>query len=57
MEDILMTRQEVADFLKVSLRTVDNLLKDKDFRGAVHIGRNVRIIKSKLHDYINKKIA
>lgn len=51
----LMTRQEVADYLKVSLRTVDNIIKDRDFKAAIHIGRNVRIIKSRLNDYINRK--
>lgn len=55
IEDILMTRQEVADFLKVSLRTADTFLRNKDFDGVVHIGRNVRVLKSKLIRYLDRK--
>jgi excisionase family DNA binding protein len=56
-EDELMTRQEVADYLKVSLRTVDTLIHKKDFDAMVHIGKNVRIFKSKLIKYLENKIC
>ena len=55
IEDELMTRQDVADFLKVSLRTADTFIHNKDFDGLVRIGRSVRVLKSKLIKYLNKK--
>lgn len=54
MEDELMTRQEVADYLKVSLKTADAYLHSKDFHGLVHIGRSVRISKRYLLSYIEE---
>lgn len=54
-DDELMTRQEVADYLKVSLRTVDNLIHSKDFNGITRIGRNVRVFKSRLIQYLDRK--
>ena len=56
MEDILMTRQEVADFLKVSLRTADDFIHNKDFDGLLYIGRSVRISKRKLLEYIEQNL-
>ena len=55
MEDELMTRQDVADFLKVSLRTADTFIHQKDFEGLVRVGRNVRVLKSKLIKYLKSK--
>ena len=55
IEDELMTRQDVADFLKVSLRTADTFIHSKDFNGVVRIGRSVRVLKSKLVKYLDKK--
>ena len=49
-----LTRKEVADYLSVSLHTVDKLIKNKDFKGTIRIGRSVRIIKSKLISYLNQ---
>ena len=54
MEDELMTRQEVADYLKVSLKTADAYLHSKNFHGLVHIGRSVRISKRYLPSYIEE---
>lgn len=48
----LMTRKEVASYLKVSLRTVDNIIHKKDFLGKVYIGRRVMIDKAILNEYI-----
>ncbi len=56
MEEILMTRQEVADFLKVSLRTADTFIHDKNFDGLLYIGRAVRISKRKLLQYIENNL-
>lgn len=50
-----MTRQDVADFLKVSLRTADTFIHNKDFDGLVRVGRNVRVLKSKLIKYLESK--
>lgn len=55
--DELLTRQEVADYLKVSLRTADSFIHRKDFNGLVRIGRNVRVSKLKLLKYINNIIS
>lgn len=51
---ILMTRKEVAIYLKVSLRTVDKLIHKDDFYGKIYIGRRVMIDKKILNEYINK---
>lgn len=56
MEDELMTRQDVADFLKVSLRTADTFIHNKDFTGLIYIGRNVRISKKILLEYISNNL-
>ena len=53
--DELLTRQEVADYLKVSQNTADKFIHNKNFNGLVYIGRNVRILKSKLIEYIESK--
>lgn len=55
-EDILMTTQDVADFLKVSLRTAHSFIHNKNFDGLLYIGRSVRISKNKLMEYINKNL-
>lgn len=49
----LMTRKETAAYLKVSLRTVDNIIHKKDFLGKVYIGRRVMIDKAILNEYID----
>lgn len=46
----LMTRKEVAEYLKVCQKTADNLINDKYFDGKLCIGRRVLIVKDKL-DY------
>ena len=54
--DILMTTQDVADYLKVSLRTAHNFIHNKNFDGLLYIGRSVRISKRKLIEYINNNL-
>ena len=56
MEDVLMTRQEVADFLKVSLRTADSFIHNKNFTGLFYIGRSVRVSKNALLKYIEDNL-
>lgn len=51
----LMTRKEVASYLKVSLRTVDNIIHKKDFLGKVYIGRRVMVDKAILNEYIENQ--
>ncbi len=56
MNDTLLTRQEVADLLRVSLRTADTFIHQKDFKGILYIGRNVRVSKNYLMNYISKNL-
>ena len=56
MEDELLTRQDVADFLKVSLRTADTFIHKKDFTGLIYIGRSVRVSKNALLKYIENNL-
>lgn len=49
----LMTRKETAEYLKVSLRTVDKIIHKKDFLGKVCIGRRVMVDKTILNEYID----
>ena len=51
-----MTTKDVADFLKVSLRTAHKFIHNKDFDGLLYIGRTVRISKKKLLEYIDKNL-
>ena len=52
-----MTRQEVADFLKVSLRTADTFIHNKDFDGLIYLTkRSVRISRNKLLEYIKNNL-
>ena len=46
--DKYMTRQETAEYLKISIRSVDRLIHDKHFDGIQYIGRNVRVHKPTL---------
>lgn len=52
-EIALMTRKETAAYLKVSLRTVDNIIHKKDSMGKVCIDRRVMIDKAILNEYID----
>lgn len=56
MEDVLLTRQEVADYLKVSLKTADEFIHNKDFDGLLYLGRSVRISKNRLLEYIQQRL-
>ena len=55
MKDELMTREEAAKYLNVSLRTVDTLIHNKNFVGLIYFGKCVRISKRVLLKYINQK--
>lgn len=52
----LMTRKEVAEYLKVCQRTADTLINDKYFEGKMQIGRRVLVVKEKLDEYIKNNI-
>ncbi|MDO5398421.1 MAG: helix-turn-helix domain-containing protein [bacterium] len=52
-----MTRKEAAEYLKVSIVTVDRLINRKDFHGKVNIGSRVLIIKSVLDNYLKAKAS
>ena len=52
-EIILLTRKEVADYLRCSIRTVDKIVNDKKFYGKIKIGRRVLIDKEILNEFID----
>ena len=52
ISDQILTAQEVADLLKVNVRTVQNLLQAGKIRG-VKVGRAWRINKAELFRFIN----
>ncbi|MDO5398934.1 MAG: helix-turn-helix domain-containing protein [bacterium] len=52
-----MTRKEAAEYLRVSVVTVDRLVNRKDFHGKVNIGSRVLIIKSVLDNYLKAKAS
>lgn len=51
-----MTRQEVADFLKVSQKTADKFIHNKNFGGLLYLGKSVRISKKEFMKYIEKNM-
>ena len=54
-EDILLTRQEAADYLKCSLRNVDRMLAEEELP-CVRFGlRSVRIYKSAITKMLQTK--
>ena len=53
--DKYMTRQETAEYLKISIRSVDRLIHDKHFDGIQYIGRNVRVHKPTLDRYLEQR--
>lgn len=55
-QDELMTVKDVAEFLKVSMRTAHKFIHNKNFDGLLYIGRAVRISKNKLLEYIEKNL-
>ena len=48
----LLTRNGVAEYLKISLRSADKLIQDKDFHGKKYIGRRLLNNKEKLDEYL-----
>lgn len=53
----LLTRKEVADYLKVSLTTADKLINDRHFYGKIMIGRRVLVAKDKLEEYLENNMG
>ena len=47
-----MTREEVAEYLSISVRSVDRLIRKNGFNGMQRIGRLVRIHKPTLDRYL-----
>lgn len=52
-----MTRKEAADYLRVSVITVDRLINRKGFHGKVNIGSRVLIIKRELDKYLKERAS
>jgi excisionase family DNA binding protein len=50
----LMTRQEVAERLKLSLVSVDRLRRRKEL-ASIKLGRSVRINAESVNTYVTKK--
>lgn len=53
----LLTRKEVAEYLKVGLTTADKLINDRHFDGKIKIGRRVLISKEKLEEYLEDNMG
>ena len=56
MKDKLFTKQQVADHLQVSTRTVDRLIGDMDLP-VYHIRRQVRISESSVKMILNESMS
>ena len=56
MKDKLFTKQQVADYLEVSVRTVDRLRVDMDLP-VYHIGNRVRIPQSSVDMILEKSMS
>lgn len=48
----LMTRKEVAKYLKIGLNSVDGLINKRNFHGKIKIGNRVLIDKDELDKYL-----
>lgn len=56
MTDTLLTAAEVADQLRVSTMTVYRLIKSGEL-AAVRVGRNYRVRRNDLDDYLESQIV
>ena len=56
MKEKLFTKQQVADYLEVSVRTVDRLRVDMDLP-VYHIGNRVRIPQSSVDMILEKSMS
>ena len=56
MKEKLFTKQQVADYLEVSVRTVDRLIGDMDLP-VYHIRRQVRIPQSSVDMILEKSMS
>ena len=56
MKEKLFTKQQVADYLEVSVRTVDRLIGDMDLP-VYHIRRQVRIPQSSVDMILEKSLS
>ena len=56
MKEKLFTKQQVADYLEVSVRTVDRLRVDMDLP-VYHIGNRVRIPQSSVDMILEKSLS
>ncbi|MGN0108242.1 MAG: helix-turn-helix domain-containing protein [Hominilimicola sp.] len=51
-----LTRHDVAEYLKISLSSVDKLINSHRFHGKIRIGRRVIISKKKLNEFIENNM-
>ena len=56
MEDIILNKQELADFLKVELNTVNYYLYSKQIP-RFKCGREYRFLRSEIIKWISKKMS
>ena len=56
MKEKLFTKQQVADYLEVSVRTVDRLIGDMDLP-VYHIRRQVRIPQSSVDMILEESLS
>lgn len=52
----LLTRKEVADYLRISQRTADKIIHDKNFQGVVKIGSRIFVPEDYLESWIRNKM-
>ena len=51
-----LTRNEVSQYLKIGLSSVDKLINEKYFDGKIKIGRRVLVSKEKLDEYLENNM-
>ena len=54
---ILLTRKEACVYLKISMRTLDKIINDRNFDGKIKIGRRTLIKQQSLDKFVEKNIV
>lgn len=55
--DKYITRQQAADYMKISIRSVDKIINSNIFDGKLKVGNRTLINKKELDRYIEKCIV
>ena len=54
MENTILTKSEVAEKLKICVRTIDNLRKSEGLPFAI-IGRSIRFMEAAIDDWLQRQ--